>query len=162
MKIEGYSIDLVELTEEDLELIREWRNSNIKSFFIQKPISPEEQKLWFKRIKEIGDYFFLISLKDGKKIGTISLYNIFPKKSAELGRMFLIPEYRGEGYAEQAIKLLIDLAIKLELKELKLTAYKGSIEAIQLYTKVGFRKVGDVIVMTLNLEGKRNESNTAI
>lgn len=70
MIIRKYGITLERLTEDDIELVRQHRNSELirKRMFYQKQITEEEQKKWFATINNDFNYYFLI-LHRGKKIG---------------------------------------------------------------------------------------------
>ncbi len=70
MIIKKYGITLERLTEADIELVRQHRNSELirRRMFYQKQITEEEQKAWFSRINNDLNYYFLI-LHKGKKIG---------------------------------------------------------------------------------------------
>ncbi len=70
MIIRKYGITLERLTEADIELVRQHRNSELinKRMFYQKQITEEEQKKWFSKINNDLNYYFLI-LHKGKKIG---------------------------------------------------------------------------------------------
>ncbi len=70
MIIRKYGITLERLTEEDIELVRYHRNSELirKRMFYQNQITEEQQKKWFASINNDLNYYFLI-LHKGKKIG---------------------------------------------------------------------------------------------
>ncbi len=70
MIIKKYGITLERLTEADIELVRQHRNSELirRRMFYQNQITEEEQKKWFAKINNDLNYYFLI-LHKGKKIG---------------------------------------------------------------------------------------------
>ncbi|MDF1699032.1 MAG: hypothetical protein P1U56_24480 [Saprospiraceae bacterium] len=72
MIIKKYSVELHRLTEEDIELIRQHRNSDIirSKMFFQDEISQEDQKRWFETINNDSNYYFTIEWK-GEKVGLI-------------------------------------------------------------------------------------------
>lgn len=59
----------------------------------------------------------------------------FNALSAEVKRMFVIPEYRGKGYASAILSELEKWAAELGFKSLILETGKGQTEAIGLYEK---------------------------
>jgi GNAT superfamily N-acetyltransferase len=59
----------------------------------------------------------------------------FDELSAEVKRMFVIPEFRGKGYASAIISELEKWAAELGFKSLILETGKGQTEAIRLYEK---------------------------
>ncbi len=73
MIIRGYNIELIRLKEEDIELVREKRNSpeiqNTMEF--RNYITVEMQKAWFNSIDTIHNHYYIIKY-DGKKCGLIN------------------------------------------------------------------------------------------
>ena len=58
-----YGVKLVQLTEDKIELVRQWRNSDkIKKYMEYRDyISPEMQQKWFNKISNTtNDFFFII------------------------------------------------------------------------------------------------------
>ncbi|HNR86389.1 MAG TPA: hypothetical protein PKN38_07250, partial [Taishania sp.] len=83
--ISGFGITLKPLTEEWLEIVRQWRNqTNVSQFMeFQATISPSEQLTWFKNITNA--YYFII-LSDNTPVGLIDVKKIDNvKKTAETG-----------------------------------------------------------------------------
>ena len=77
MKFFKYGITLERLKEEDIELVREWRNSdpvrlNMK---YQNIITQEQQKLWFYSINNLQFNYLMIHY-NGEKIGLLNDKNI--------------------------------------------------------------------------------------
>lgn len=72
MKVKKYGITLRRLTEDDIELVRQHRNSDFirSKMFYQKIISAEEQQKWFTSINNDWNYYFLIDYK-GKTVGMV-------------------------------------------------------------------------------------------
>ena len=62
MKFFKYGITLERLREEDIELVRQWRNSdpvrlNMK---YQELITPEKQREWFNSINNVNFHYVMI------------------------------------------------------------------------------------------------------
>jgi len=73
MKLFKYGIILERLKEEDIEIVRKWRNSdpvrlNMK---YQEIITPEAQKQWFNSINNLRFNYLVIHYK-GEKIGLLN------------------------------------------------------------------------------------------
>lgn len=86
--IEGRYVDLRSCTEDDAEFTRDIRKDpEFVKFLPEIDNTIEEQKAWIRnqRAKE-GDYFFVVWDKEGRRIGTISIYNINGQR-AESGRL---------------------------------------------------------------------------
>ena len=105
LKFENGNIILSSITKNDIELLREWKNKNKKSFFYQKNITEAQQKKWFNNyLRQEEDYIFMITYKREKigcigfrlVDGVIDLYNII------LG----YKKYGGIGLMSEALKLI--------------------------------------------------------
>jgi hypothetical protein len=49
------------INEGDIEDLREWKNENKQSFFLQNDITPEQQAEWYKNFKKNdADYMFMV------------------------------------------------------------------------------------------------------
>ena len=86
--LEGRTVRLTPVTEEDAPFILEMRqNDEITRFFPRLDITVEEQAAWIRTQREReGDYYFLIRSRDGRRLGTVSVYDI-EGDSAEIGRL---------------------------------------------------------------------------
>lgn len=142
--IAGHKVELHPLQYTDIELLRSWRNKdNIRSYYIyQKLISFEEQLVWWQNYKNNeNDYTFLIQPKNSNtKIGAIALYNIC-EKEAEFGRLMIGNEqYRGQGMALEACKLILQFGFtQLSLERIYLKVLAENIIAKNIYRKAGFK-----------------------
>lgn len=74
MEISSYGITLREVSENDLELLRTWRNSEeISKYMLSKEyISQEMQQNWYRSFKARGDMNFVICF-EGRDIGFFGL-----------------------------------------------------------------------------------------
>lgn len=146
-------IRLRPLAEEDLELLRSWRNHPhiVRWFVDQTVIDSERQKEWYRTylVKE-NDLVFMIEETTFIKqpIGSLSVYHIDRDDgSAEFGR-FMIghPSARGRGYGKQALQAAIRCCMsELRLQELRLEVFKDNAAAMHLYAEAGFRTVQEQV-----------------
>jgi hypothetical protein len=76
MKWKKYGITLSRVTEDDIELIRQWRNHPdiMNTMQFREVISPEMQKKWFDSINNINNFYYIINYKN-EKIGLINNKN---------------------------------------------------------------------------------------
>jgi RimJ/RimL family protein N-acetyltransferase len=87
VKLFKYGITLERLREEDIELVRQWRNSdrvrlNMK---YQELITPEQQLAWFRSISNLTFNYLMIHYQ-GEKIGLLNDKNIdWEKRTSESG-----------------------------------------------------------------------------
>ena len=84
----GFSFSL--LKEDDIEMVRQWRNDPVVSnnFEFRNHITPEMQKEWFRSINNINNLYTIISYQR-EKIGVINLKNIDWETRAGEGGIFL-------------------------------------------------------------------------
>jgi hypothetical protein len=90
MIISKYGISLIRLKVDDIELVRQKRNSDEirKNMVFKDIISPNQQLTWFKSINNIYNNYFIIEY-DKKKIGLINGKNIdFEQRTSEGGIFF--------------------------------------------------------------------------
>lgn len=81
---------LERLKEEDIELVRRWRNCKEISQYMEfrEHITPAMQKAWFKSIDNVNNFYLLIHHK-GKKIGLANGKSIDWEKRTIEGGIFI-------------------------------------------------------------------------
>jgi len=69
MELSKYGVKLHRLREEDIELVRTWRNSPLIRQYMEfrDEITPEMQKEWFLSINNNENYYFIIEYQQKKK-----------------------------------------------------------------------------------------------
>ena len=95
MIIRKYGLVLKRIKEEDIELIRQMRNSEAirRTMFFQEEITPEMQKKWFESVNNRYNGYYIISY-NGKQIGLIQGKNVdFEKRTCEGGIFIWDGEY---------------------------------------------------------------------
>ena len=93
MKLTKYGITLNRLREEDIELVRQWRNSPLINQFMEyrENITPEMQRDWFKSVDNFENFYFVIEYQ-GEKIGLINSSQIDWDTVSSEGGIFLWDE----------------------------------------------------------------------
>ena len=86
MIVKQYGLVYKRIQEEDIELVRYWRNRPFirNTMQFQEYITEEMQKEWFKKINNKYNYYFLIEY-ESKKIGLISCKDTNTERVAEGG-----------------------------------------------------------------------------
>ena len=76
MRFTKYGVTFKRLTEEDIELVRKWRNSPKVNRFMEyrEYITPEMQKEWFKSIDNLDNFYYILEYNN-EKIGLINNKN---------------------------------------------------------------------------------------
>lgn len=143
MIIHKYGVTLKRITEDDIELLRQWRNSDQikRNMEYREYITPEMQKKWFDSINNYNNFYYLIIYK-GDKIGVINEKNIDRngKGTSEAG-LFIADEK----YLKSYIPLLASL-IMIEAnfyllggKESYIRTLKGNKKAIEYNKSLGYQ-----------------------
>lgn len=161
------NVRLRPLAQNDIELLRVWRNDKDNSHFL-KPIpyiTTEMQQAWFKEyLTDIGTYTWAIDeiIELDRCVGSVSLYSFhkdFSKLSdneydlsimneraktknsaCEFGRLMIgDPEARGRGIGLLATRLCIDIAFNmLDVETVYLSVDRENIPAYKIYSEAGF------------------------
>ncbi|MHC1778067.1 MAG: GNAT family N-acetyltransferase [Lentimicrobium sp.] len=95
MKLFKYGIILERLKEADIELVRQWRNSDPVRLNMEyrEMISPEQQHEWFKSIDNLQNNYLMIHYK-GEKIGLLNDKNVdWEARTSESGLFLGKTEY---------------------------------------------------------------------
>jgi len=132
-------IKLIDMTEHDLFFINTIRNneSTRSQLMCNNLISIEETIIWFKTM---SPKWFIINI-DNKQVGYMRI-------SRDTGKTICIgcdihPDYRRKGYAKVAYELLISNLYNSGYDLLWLEVFKDNIPAYNLYSNLGFLRVGD-------------------
>ena len=140
MLITKYGLTFKRLKEEDIELVREKRNSPEISQYMEyrQYITPEMQKKWFDSVNNINNLYFIIKYK-GKKVGLVDMKNIdWDKKILEGGLFFWEMEIYSTHIPMVAIFAFTEFYIVLG----DLTAYihtlKSNTRVVKLIKLFGF------------------------
>ncbi len=88
MEISNYDVSLELLTEDKIEMVRQWRNDpKIQQYMeYRDEITPEMQAKWFKKLNNGKDNFYFIIKYKGEEIGLINVKDVdYEKKTGESG-----------------------------------------------------------------------------
>lgn len=116
------------------------------SFFEYEPLNEKQQLSWWEEsyLRPNEKNYIVISQEDKVFIGTISLVNIdMRNKKAELGRLYIDPQYRKGGFGFEVINILLQYAFDhLNLNKIYLEVFSHNTNAKTLYIKSGFEYTG--------------------
>jgi amino-acid N-acetyltransferase len=102
-------------------------------FIVEQKVPPE---LEYDEWDEKGIH--AVALADGKIVGTGRLYAL--ESEARIGRLAVLPEWRGQGAGEGLMRFLMQLAREQGLRNVVLAAQTY---ALDFYRRFGFVPVGD-------------------
>ena len=99
------------ISQQDIELLRIWKNDHRDSFFFKEIITPEMQNNWFQTYAQKNNDFMMIVLQDNEKIGCIGFRLI--KNTVDIYNVILgQKEFAKKGYMANALKLVCKEAIR--------------------------------------------------
>lgn len=113
--VNKYGVTLRRLTEDKIELVRQWRNDPKISQFMEyrEIITPEQQLTWFHRIDNENNYYFIIEV-DGKEIGLTNVKDIdYKKKCGEPGIFIYDDAYLNGTYSFRTSMCLNDFIFEV-------------------------------------------------
>jgi UDP-4-amino-4,6-dideoxy-N-acetyl-beta-L-altrosamine N-acetyltransferase len=137
-------IKLSPLTENDLELVRTWRNSKevAKYMYTENIITEDQQQNWFKSIRERNDCKYWIIEYDGKKIGLANLTDISQVLQSCYWAFYLgDSSIRGAGIGSKVeYNVLSYVFDTLKLNKLRCEVFVENDKVIKMHEKFGFRR----------------------
>jgi RimJ/RimL family protein N-acetyltransferase len=142
MVIEGFGVSLERLREEDIELVRNKRNSHTVSQFMEfrDHITPDMQKSWFESVNNINNMYYVITYRH-RKIGLINGARIdWNKMETASGGIFIWEEDLWETTVPILANLLMmDLAVFLGQKRSFIKIMNSNRRAISYNTQLGYK-----------------------
>lgn len=141
MKISNYGLELISITQSDLEIVRNWRNQpDVSEFmFFQEAISPEMQLKWFNSLGDSSLYFLIH--KEGEKIGVVNVKDInWRTRVGEAGIYIGDSTYRNSAVPMQAVFAMMDaFFFEFNFTKLKATVKQGNEDGIDFNLQLGYR-----------------------
>lgn len=108
MKLEKYGIELRRITINDIELLRQWRNSTAIQPYMnyRHYITPEMQEQWFRSIDNINNFYYIIWF-EGRQVGLFNEKDIdWDTRTSETGMFIADP-----GLIDSHIPILVSLVL---------------------------------------------------
>lgn len=163
MKLQGYQVELREIEERDLSMLRTWRNDSAVSQYMlsQEVITEEQQLAWFRKIKrDKGQQHFVISYK-GQPIGSANIksrginQSLLAASAIEPGLYIAVDKYRNNILAFAPTLLLNDYCFDtLNAQKLVAVVKSDNQGALNYNKKLGYQvdKQGELIDISLTFE----------
>lgn len=155
-EIHAYGISLVRLTEDKIEMVRQYRNDPKISQYMEYRdyITPEMQSRWFKKVDNIYNYYYIIQYQ-GKEIGLIDIRDIdYDKKCGEPGIFIWDDDYLNTDIPFRAIFALLDFGFEqLQLTNYIIHVLSDNKRAIKFNLALGYQ-------ISKNQEGIYNQEYT--
>lgn len=132
----------------DAKEVLSWINNEeiVKNFqFFTGKFSVEDELHYIEKMNNSStDLLFGVTIKCGELIGTCGLHEVDTKNdTARLGVIIGKTEHWNKGYAEEAIRALLELAFyAMNLHKIYLNVFVTNEKSVHLYTEVGFQTEG--------------------
>lgn len=163
-QLENQEIKLRALEPEDLDILYKWENDTtlwelgstlapFSRYVLASYIANSHQSIYIQR-----QVRFIVELKESKQaIGTIDLYEFDPHHMRAGVGILIDRDFQGRGYAQQALKLLIDYTFSFLLLH-QLFAYIpiDNAPSLALFKKKGFQTVGTLKEWNFSREGYKD------
>lgn len=137
-------IELVPLKFEDLELVRNWRNSKdvAKYMYTENYITPEMQITWFNIVSKRNDSKYWIIKYGNKKLGLASVTDINPSLKSCYWAFYLgDTSVRGSGIGGKIEYNVLKYVFEnLKLNKLRCEVFVNNDMVIKMHEKFGFRR----------------------
>jgi RimJ/RimL family protein N-acetyltransferase len=168
MIVEKYGISLKRITLDDIELVREKRNSEYISsrMIFREKITAEQQLIWFNSVNNFHNFYYLIYF-EGKPIGLINDKDInWQKRTSEAGLFIWEKQYLKTIVPSLAALCLLEMGFEvLTWDKTTIKVLKSNNEAIAFNKQVGFKNaniLGEAFEMELNREDYLKKSRRMI
>ena len=146
-KLIGDRIYLSPRNTEDVEIFTQWLNDFETTDYIGRSASLptlDQEKEYLEKNTNLEATFVIVTLKENKMIGTVSLEKInHINRRATLGIFIGDKDYRNNGYGTEAIRLILEYGFKyLNLNNIELKLMDFNERALACYKKCGFKEYG--------------------
>jgi len=141
MIIRGYGIELILLREEDIELVRQKRNSELvrRHMEFREEITPAMQQAWFRSVNNERNNYYLIA-GEGKKVGLINGAQVdWEKKETGNGGIFIWEESSWNTLVPLSASLLLtDISFLIGLERIYVKVLRDNPKAIAFNKQLGY------------------------
>ncbi|MCP4134522.1 MAG: GNAT family N-acetyltransferase [bacterium] len=146
-KLVGAKCYLSPMNPDEAEQYTEWVNDMEVSLYMQwfpLIISLPAEKEILEMMSKEGTSFAIVDLKTDELIGNCGLLNKDPvNRTAEAGIFIGAKDFRGRGYGEEAMRLLLDYSFNIiNMNNIMLFTYSFNKPALKCYEKCGFKVIG--------------------
>lgn len=137
-------IKLIELSKNDIELVRNWRNSNEVSSYMydEDYITDEQQVVWFDKIKNDDTSIYWIIEFKKKQIGLASITGINKILNSCYWAFYIgDTSIRGAGLGGKIEYNVLEYVFnKLKMNKLRCEVFMSNSKVVSMHEKFGFRR----------------------
>jgi UDP-4-amino-4,6-dideoxy-N-acetyl-beta-L-altrosamine N-acetyltransferase len=143
MKLHKYGLTLSRLTQDEIEFVRQKRNSDEVRRYMEfrGEITPEMQQQWFDRINNFNNFYYIIEYK-GLKIGLINDKNMdWEARTSESGLFFWDQEYINTFFPILASLVLLEIGFYyLNWQKSFIHVLRDNPKAIEYVQHLGYKR----------------------
>lgn len=142
--------------EADAMTVALWRNSPSarKAFYNRNVVTPDSHAAWLRSKSPYDLVWMAREASSGKTLGMAGLVVDQRHHTAEAGRFFIAPAYRGGGYGLEIDWMVLSFAFDcLRLEKVWIDAYEENEAILQMHTKAGYARIGVNVYGHLNERG---------
>jgi hypothetical protein len=141
--LQQFDVRLIRLSQEDLELVRNWRNAAhvVNQMIYREYITEEMQQNWFETINNSSNYYFIIEF-EGKKVGLINAKNYSETNGFGEGGIFIgEKEYEHSFAAVYASLTLLNFVFYMmdSISISRIRILKENLRAVQYNKLLGYQ-----------------------
>lgn len=137
-------INLRKLALQDIEMVRNWRNSpEVSSYMYNETFITEEQQLnWYNKVSNDPSSFYWIIEYNSKSIGLVSITDINKTLNSCYWAFYLgDTTTRGGGIGAKVEYNILELVFfQLKLNKLRCEVFVSNQKVIKMHEKFGFRR----------------------
>jgi len=158
----GQLLRLAPATTEDQQTLAAWSlDDQYLRMLDDDPVRPQNASAYQSTTEwdpQSSAYFHLRTLSDDIFIGFVALFSIkWASQTCDMAIGIGDPEYRGKGYGQDALRLLLNYAFsELNLYRVGLTVMSYNTAAIKAYERAGFVREGAKRQM-VHRDGQRHD-----
>jgi len=94
-------------------------------------------------VQFIDGYEYYMIYHQNELVGYISVKK--QKDSLFLSKIYIVKDFRGQGFGKQAMDFVSNRAVQLKCKSVSLGVNRFNVNSIEAYKKMGFKVVGEMI-----------------
>ena len=151
VRIEGEKIILRSVDSSDIDTILLWENSSSEPLYgvYEEQFSREDVVQFIENqqrysLAENEQLRLMICSHEGERLGCVDLTE-FDGKKASVSILIFDLDNRRKGFAENALRLVVDYAKLLGMHSLYASIFPENLPSISLFEKVGFEPVDGLL-----------------
>lgn len=129
------------ISEEDIEILRIWKNNHRHRFFYSKEITADQQRDWFKKYKLDHNQQIFICKKEAKSIVCVGFKKISTNEVDLFNLICGDPSYLGKGFVRSFYHVVEACLIEQGITLISLKVLNDNHHAHQWYQKQGFQNI---------------------